>query len=390
MEDDHGYYTDSESSLIYCKNRYYSPSLGRWLSRDPAGFINGANLYCYCSGDPINLADPSGLDDSGSGDEVESGTSFNQWVDNVLLNGATARLGDTAGRYEAGKASPWEMAKAAADFAGNFASATATIYGAGGLVKGGVNAIKSMLSRRGCFEAGTLVAMADGSTLPINKLKEGMLVVSRDATSGTTHNKRISKTFKHSVTEIYQVQLADSHGRMVETIRGTGIHPFFTKNGQVNMAHLRAGMEVISRRGPPLTVKSLTRESHPAGVWVYNLEVEGDHTYFVGRSNGGALVHNAGPECTAIAKSMMRKMGGQGKILRVEPANPFGRPGPRVSPTGGYEGFSEWAYHDVYHHPERGIFDPLMQGTAGNGAWVPYGEYMERWDPLWNSISHLE
>ena len=187
------------------------------------------------------------------------------------------------------------MAKAAGDFAFNFGGAVATIYGAGGLVKGGASALKSLLSKGGCFEAGTLVAMADGSTNPIEQLKAGMVVASRDPVSGVSHQKRVLKTFKHIVNEIFQVQLADAKGKVVETIRGTAIHPFFTKRGLVNMAHLTVGVEVISRRGPPLTVKSIRRKAYPEGVVVYNLEVEGDHTYFVGTANGGAWVHNGGP-----------------------------------------------------------------------------------------------
>jgi uncharacterized protein RhaS with RHS repeats len=42
--------------------RYYSFSLGRFLSRDPIGFAGGINLYAYCYGDPINYIDPSGTD----------------------------------------------------------------------------------------------------------------------------------------------------------------------------------------------------------------------------------------------------------------------------------------------------------------------------------------
>jgi len=39
-------------------------------------------------------------------------------------------------------------------------------------------------------------------------------------------------------------------------------------------------------------VASLVRHSDAAGVAVYNLEVEGDHTYFVGNTSGGVWVHN--------------------------------------------------------------------------------------------------
>jgi RHS repeat-associated protein len=42
--------------------RTYSPELGRWLQRDPAGFVDGVNLYEYVASSPLNLIDPLGLE----------------------------------------------------------------------------------------------------------------------------------------------------------------------------------------------------------------------------------------------------------------------------------------------------------------------------------------
>jgi RHS repeat-associated protein len=54
-------YTDPETGLIYFGHRYYSPVLGRWMSRDPLAEQGGVNLYSYCNGDPVNKTDPLGL-----------------------------------------------------------------------------------------------------------------------------------------------------------------------------------------------------------------------------------------------------------------------------------------------------------------------------------------
>ena len=43
------------------KARMYSPTLGRFLQSDPAGYGGGANLYNYVSADPVNANDPSGM-----------------------------------------------------------------------------------------------------------------------------------------------------------------------------------------------------------------------------------------------------------------------------------------------------------------------------------------
>jgi RHS repeat-associated protein len=55
---------DEESGLYYFGARYYAPWLGRWTSADPAGFISGTNLYCYCSNNPVVFIDPNGMDDT--------------------------------------------------------------------------------------------------------------------------------------------------------------------------------------------------------------------------------------------------------------------------------------------------------------------------------------
>ena len=45
----------------YMRQRWYDPTLQRFISRDPIGLHGGANLYRYCANSPTNLVDPSGL-----------------------------------------------------------------------------------------------------------------------------------------------------------------------------------------------------------------------------------------------------------------------------------------------------------------------------------------
>ncbi|MBS0625363.1 MAG: hypothetical protein JSS32_04865 [Verrucomicrobia bacterium] len=49
-----------EIMLYSFGQRYYDPTLGRWLTPDPAGFIDGTNLYAYLLNDPLNSLDPNG------------------------------------------------------------------------------------------------------------------------------------------------------------------------------------------------------------------------------------------------------------------------------------------------------------------------------------------
>lgn len=41
--------------------RWYDPSLGQFLSKDPIGFLGGLNLRSYAAGNPTNLVDPDGF-----------------------------------------------------------------------------------------------------------------------------------------------------------------------------------------------------------------------------------------------------------------------------------------------------------------------------------------
>lgn len=56
-----GYYSD-KPSRVYVRARHYQPQTGRWLSRDPIGFVGGGwNLYRYVENNAVSKFDPSGL-----------------------------------------------------------------------------------------------------------------------------------------------------------------------------------------------------------------------------------------------------------------------------------------------------------------------------------------
>jgi hypothetical protein len=109
--------------LYHVGAREYDPRTARWLQRDPLDVAGGhPNVYVYSENEPVNLADPSGLGDSwwdtfkrwymgGMG-------GLSEWVDQNLLFGLTARFGTTAGLYDCGQASGWEVARDASLWGG--------------------------------------------------------------------------------------------------------------------------------------------------------------------------------------------------------------------------------------------------------------------------------
>src|SRR5262249_15396815 len=52
---------DPETSLYYFKNRYYDTEAGRFMTRDPANYVDGANIYAYANNAPPAATDPFGL-----------------------------------------------------------------------------------------------------------------------------------------------------------------------------------------------------------------------------------------------------------------------------------------------------------------------------------------
>ncbi|WP_155060646.1 polymorphic toxin-type HINT domain-containing protein [Streptomyces blattellae] len=75
-----------------------------------------------------------------------------------------------------------------------------------------------------------------------------------------------------------------------ETLKATTEHPFWVPGkGWTGAEALRPGGRLTTLDGKDARVESVTKVRGP--VQVFNFEVEGDHTYFVGASK--VLVHNA-------------------------------------------------------------------------------------------------
>ena len=76
-----GEYMDDETGLVYLRNRYYDPSIGRFITEDPVK--SGLNWYAYCENNPLKYVDPFGLTIS-SFDEAEGEATVDN--DYILKN----------------------------------------------------------------------------------------------------------------------------------------------------------------------------------------------------------------------------------------------------------------------------------------------------------------
>jgi RHS repeat-associated protein len=80
-------YQDNETDLLYYGYRYYNPSTGRWISRDPIGEFGGKHVYCFVYNRTLDRIDPKGLKGIGLlGALSDCGTALlsrgvNKWLD---------------------------------------------------------------------------------------------------------------------------------------------------------------------------------------------------------------------------------------------------------------------------------------------------------------------
>jgi RHS repeat-associated protein len=342
--------------------RYRDMETGTFISRDPLGFVDGPNVYCYVRQNPWTAFDPEGLNelalehvtkmqqarDLAKHDntsviehyqwfvrkEQELNRPIAQVVGPVYLAGAavasTCSVVATVDAAVAWAASRYPLATATT-------IATTTFLEATGQLPFALPSPKSRsFSGSQCFPAGTPVWTADGSVC-IESIRPGDVILTRSQKCGKPVACEVTRVFVHEYTGEF-VTITLSGG---ECVTSTKNHPFRVLAGEglasrpnsvdagsdaslvgpsgarwVDAADLRLGDVTWTSNGPQ-AITGIIRDYRSATV--YNLGVSLERTYLVGES--GVLVHNKTPDVD---------MGGGGTLPRAynaAEANPLELPG---------------------------------------------------------------
>ncbi len=82
-----GYEFDHSVAAYHVRHRAYVPEIGRWITRDPIGYLGGFNLFEYVGGTPISDSDPSGLVPGGVDCPAQVCPAYSQANDGSWLTG---------------------------------------------------------------------------------------------------------------------------------------------------------------------------------------------------------------------------------------------------------------------------------------------------------------
>ncbi|PNV71217.1 TIGR04388 family protein, partial [Leptospira inadai] len=236
-------------------------------------------------------------------------------------------------------ASTW-LGRTAQDVVGSFLGST----GLGASDSNGFIDKNGEYVQRSCFTAGTLIRTKEGLK-PIEKIEIGDLVLSLDPKTGEVSYKKVSRLFSKETPLIHRVTY--TNGNVINT---TWNHPFFIRGKgftearhiqpeerSVTVTSIRNSYRIERSSGIQIgasfaSLGSQSSNSNSA-TWkdeirgtvgiakieeiyektkVYNIEVEDNHTYFVGKD--GVLVHNdasCGPGYVAGLKEAIASNGGE-------------------------------------------------------------------------------
>ena len=163
------------------------------------------------------------------------------------------------------------------------------------LKKESEKAVTSCLVGKHSFVGFTRVLMADGSTKAIADIDVGEKVKATDPETGETTSREVVATIVHSDEgDMTKLTVASDDGTSSGSVDATSWHPVWVdaENDFVNIGDLKIGQSLMSDDGSRRTVADVQKYSHVEPV--YDLTVEGVHTYYALAGFAPILVHNCG------------------------------------------------------------------------------------------------
>jgi hypothetical protein len=141
------------------------------------------------------------------------------------------------------------------------------------------------------FTAGTRVVMADGTTKAISQVKVGDKVEATDPATGRTVAATVAHLFLNDDHNLADVDVRQANGTSA-VLHGTQGHRFWdqTLSEWVLATQLRAGDTLLSDDGSSAVVEAV--HSRRGSEWMYDLTVDGSHTFYVLAGATSLLVHN--------------------------------------------------------------------------------------------------
>ena len=285
----------------------------------------GHNLFNYCENNPINQKDVSGYIAAnvvgaaiGAIIGVVGGVFLGNWLADVLkLSGWKRGVFVAAVAALVGAA-----AGAIGYFIGPYVAKIAVKLGqyVANLVRKGKIALKKLSSsvksslrmlfkETCCFVAGTYVSTPNGEKA-IEDIAVGDSVYAANPVTGEINARKVVRTFKKQTYTLYHIVTQN------EEIVTTKEHPFWVSgNGWVAACNLNQGDKLCLQSKGTVEITNVFVEKLDNPVVVYNFEVEGWHTYFVGASH--ILVHN---KCnwTSLSDSYLKRKGLDAHAIKYE------------------------------------------------------------------------
>ena len=229
------------------------------------------------------------------------------------------------------------------------------------------------------LEQPALAAMASSSdttstiaTKNIEDIRPGDYVLSRNPETGEVGPRRVLEAFQRSSRHLRILRIRSANGELQE-LKTTDEHPFWVDGtGWVDAGKLLKGQHVRQTDGKRAFVVATRREEHPNGVPVFNLKIEGWHTYFVAAQGSRAtpvFVHNA--DCYEFAQDVLDETG-SGEIRNLRPIPDSPADGRVIPNPPGYPPEHDPFFGHGFHLDDGVVTDPENQGG------IPYDEWYEQ------------